>query len=76
MFDKILETLKTSELEHISGMDAAFLYGETPTSPMHIGSIAVIEGELNFETFKQRIASRIHLLPKLRKRLMYCTFAC
>lgn len=52
-------------------MDATFLYAETPSSPMHIGSIAVIEGDLRFDTFRKRIAARIHMLPKLRKRLMY-----
>ncbi|RMG80400.1 MAG: wax ester/triacylglycerol synthase family O-acyltransferase [Bacteroidetes bacterium] len=58
-------------MESISGMDATFLYTETPTSPMHVGSVAIIEGDLDFETFRERIASRIHLIPKLRKRLVY-----
>ncbi len=51
-------------------MDSTFLYVETPTSPMHIGGVAVIEGSLDFETFKKTIASRIHQIPKLRQRLV------
>jgi WS/DGAT/MGAT family acyltransferase len=74
VFDKILESFKDDQLEHVSGMDAAFLYGETPNSPMHIGSVVIIEGDLKFETFRRRIASRIHMLPRLRKRLIYVPF--
>ena len=55
-------------------MDATFLYIESPTSPMHIGSVAVIEGSLEFEQFRATILSRIHTIPKLRKRLLYVPF--
>lgn len=71
MVDKLLEQLKGSGLEAISGMDATFLYAETPTSPMHIGSVAVIEGSLDFDKFRATILSRIHTVPNLRKRLVY-----
>ncbi len=66
-----LDQIDNPNLESISGMDAAFLYGETDTSPMHIGSVAVIEGSLEFETFKKTIHSRLHQMPKMRKRLVY-----
>lgn len=64
-----------SDLESVSGLDATFLYGETPTSPMHVGSVAVIEGSLEYDTFKKVIKSRIHQVPKLRKRLMTIPFS-
>ncbi len=70
MINKVLDQFNIDNLESLSGMDATFLYGETETSPMHVGSVAIIEGELNFKTFKNTIASRIHQIPKLRKRLM------
>lgn len=57
-------------MKAISGMDAAFLYTETPTSPMQVGSLAVIEGSLKFETFRDIIRSRIHLIPVMRQRLV------
>ena len=56
-------------------MDATFLYGETPTQHMHVGSVAVIEGSLKYETFKKIIHSRLHLIPKLRKRLVMVPFS-
>jgi len=71
MITKILKGLENNNIESISGLDAAFLYAETPTSPMHVGSVAVIEGELDFDAFRQRIIDRIHFIPKLRKRLVY-----
>ena len=71
MLKKLLESIQPSNLESISGMDATFLYTETPTSPMHVGSVVVIEGGLTFETFKKKIHSCLHLMPKLRKRLVY-----
>ncbi|MBK8517257.1 MAG: wax ester/triacylglycerol synthase family O-acyltransferase [Saprospiraceae bacterium] len=71
MFDKILESLAKETLTPISGMDATFLYTETPTSPMNIGSVIVIEGSLDFKTFKKKVHSRIHQFPKLRQRLIY-----
>lgn len=70
MFGKIFKQLNNDKIKPISGMDATFLYGETPTSPMHVGSLAIIEGSLEFETFKERIRSRIHLIPKMRQRLI------
>lgn len=71
MLDKILEGLAKETLTPISGMDATFLYTETPTSPMNIGSVIVIEGSIDFETFKATVHSRIHQFPKLRQRLIY-----
>ena len=52
-------------------MDATFLYGETDTSPMHVGSVLVLEGSLKFETFRELLLSRIHQMPRMRQRLMF-----
>ena len=71
MVDKILEGLNLSKIEPITGLDATFLYGESSTSPMHVGSVCLIEGSLKFETFRDTIHSRLHQFPILRKRLMY-----
>ena len=71
MFDKILESLAKETLTPISGMDATFLYTETPTSPMNIGSVIVIDGSIDFQTFKDTVHSRIHQFAKLRQRLIY-----
>lgn len=57
-------------MQPLSGLDASFLYLETPTSHMHVGSVAVLDGALTFNEFKEFLASRIHLSPKLRQRLI------
>jgi len=71
MLGKILKNFDNPNMKSISGMDATFLYIESPTSPMHIGGVSVIEGDLKFETFRKIIMSRIHMIPKLRKRLIF-----
>ena len=38
-------------MEELSGLDASFLYLETPKIPMHIGGVAVMEGSLTFDDF-------------------------
>jgi diacylglycerol O-acyltransferase / wax synthase len=71
MAEKNSKKEKKNDLQSISGMDATFLYAETPTSPMHVGSVVVIEGSLKYEIFRAIISSRLHLIPKLRQRLLY-----
>ncbi len=70
MLNKIIQQFNSPNIEAISGLDATFLYGETPTSPMHVGSVVIIEDSLKFETFRKIILSRIHQIPKMRQRLV------
>jgi len=70
----ILDNALDSSIEQISAQDATFLYAESPTSPMHIGSLTIVEGSLNFEDFKAILASKLHLIPKFRKRLLNVPF--
>ena len=58
----------------LSATDAAFLYLETASTPMHISSIYVLEGELAFEKVLEHFESRIHLLPSFRQRLAQVPF--
>ena len=51
MKKKITSLLSNPDIQAVSGMDAAFLYVETPTNHMHVGSVIVIEGSLAFDTF-------------------------
>jgi WS/DGAT/MGAT family acyltransferase len=75
LIDKLISQLKLPNVKSISGLDATFLYGETPTSPMHVGSVAIIEGSLEYKDFRRIIMSRIHHIPKFRRRLMYPPFS-
>ena len=71
MKNKFTDKFLNPNIQPISGMDATFLYTETPTSPMNIGSVVVIEGSLKFEDFKATVHSRLHQFIKMRQRLMY-----
>ncbi|MDF1699090.1 MAG: wax ester/triacylglycerol synthase family O-acyltransferase [Saprospiraceae bacterium] len=75
MINKLISQLNLPNVKSISGMDATFLYAETPTSPMHVGSVAILEGSLKYKDFRKLIMSRIHLIPKFRRRLMYVPFS-
>ncbi len=70
----ILDDALESSVEQISAQDATFLYAESPTSHMHIGSLTIVEGSLSFEDFRAILASKLHLVPKFRKRLLNVPF--
>ncbi len=74
VLEDILEDAMNSSIEQISAQDATFLYADSPTSPMHIGSLTIVEGSLNFKDFKAIVASKLHLMPKFRKRLLNVPF--
>ena len=57
-------------MEELSGLDASFLYLETPKVPMHIGGVAIIEGSLQFDDFRQFIQDRLHTVDKLTQKLV------
>jgi WS/DGAT/MGAT family acyltransferase len=41
---------------------------------MHVGSVLVFEGSMDFEAFRRTMASRVHLVPRLRQRLAMVPF--
>ena len=61
-------------MKALSGLDASFLYLETPRMPMHIGSMAIIEGTINFEDFKAYIEQRLHQVERFAAKGGVCTF--
>ncbi|MFT7073158.1 WS/DGAT/MGAT family O-acyltransferase [Patiriisocius sp. Uisw_017] len=65
----IVQDAMDGSIKQISGYDAAFLYAESPTSPMHIATLSIVEGSINFEDFKESVSSKMHLIPKFRQRL-------
>ncbi|HKK77593.1 MAG TPA: wax ester/triacylglycerol synthase family O-acyltransferase [Saprospiraceae bacterium] len=75
MIGKILNQVNDKSIKPISGLDATFLYIESPTNHMHVGGVAVIQGSLQYEDFRATIQRRIHLIPSLRKRLMSVPFS-
>ncbi len=67
---EIVENALNTSIQQITGNDATFLYAESPTSPMHVATLTIVEGSLVFEDFKEMIASKLHLIPKFRQRLL------
>jgi diacylglycerol O-acyltransferase len=66
-------------MERLTGLDAGFLYMETPSQHLHTLKIAVLDpstipGGYRFERVKEVLAERIHLLPPFRRRLVTIPF--
>src|SRR6478735_5304772 len=66
-------------MRRLSGMDAAFLYLETPTTHMQVQAVMLLDpstvpGGYSFEKIKAHLASRLPLLPEFRRRLAYVPF--
>jgi diacylglycerol O-acyltransferase len=62
-------------MERLSGLDATFLHGETPSIHMHTLKVAIIEpapgaGPDTFDHFRDELAKRLHLLPPFRRRVV------
>ncbi len=66
-------------MKHLSGLDATFLYLETPEMPMHVGGLNLIElpagydGDF-YEDVKAHIAGRMHLAPVFQRKLASMPF--
>src|SRR3954447_16991579 len=60
-------------MERLSGLDASFLYGETPETPTHTAPLWIFEptaeGKSAFEAFREHIRARLHLLPFFHRKL-------
>lgn len=60
-------------MERMSGLDAGFLYFETPTQLMTIGVLAVVDPadspeDFSFEAMRRRLADRVRHLPVLQRK--------
>ncbi len=61
-------------MERLSGLDASFLYVESPKVPLHVCSIveldsSTIPGGYCFERLRSDLASQIRALPELRAKV-------
>lgn len=66
-------------MERLSGMDATFLYVETPASHMHVAMTGIYDTSTmpngySFKAFRDHIESRLHLVPPFRRRLVEVPF--
>jgi len=62
-------------MQQLSGLDASFLYLETPNSPMHISGLYIYTqetapgGKVRFKQIIDHIAARVQHIPSLTRRL-------
>jgi diacylglycerol O-acyltransferase len=62
-------------MQRLSGTEAAFLYLETPSTHMQVTGIIVLDpstmpGGYSFETVRDLLDERLHLLPPFRRRVV------
>ena len=61
-------------MERLSGLDASFLYIESPTQPLHVCSIleldtSTVPGGYTFDRLRDELAARIGAIPEFRAKL-------
>ena len=66
-------------MDHLSGLDASFLYLETPETPMHVGGLNIVELPAGYEgdflhDFRRHITHRMHLAPVFQRKLVNMPF--
>jgi diacylglycerol O-acyltransferase / wax synthase len=62
-------------MERLTGLDASFLYMETPSLHMHVSMVAVFDpstvpGGYSFEKMRDLVGSRLDVAPVFRRRLV------
>jgi WS/DGAT/MGAT family acyltransferase len=66
-------------MQRLTGLDAGFLYMETPTSFMHVAGLIVVDPSTSpdtwgFEKVKELYRARLDLAPPFRRRLVEVPF--
>jgi diacylglycerol O-acyltransferase / wax synthase len=72
----------TTRYDRLSALDESFLHLERLETPMHVTALTVFEGAPFFDAsghfrlaeIRELVASRLHLIPRFRKRLMNVPF--
>jgi diacylglycerol O-acyltransferase / wax synthase len=58
----------------LSTQDASFIYAESQSGPLHIGSIGFFEGRIDFDACIAHIEERIHQVPRYRQVIAEAPF--
>ncbi len=66
-------------MQRLTGLDAGFLWMETPACAMHVAGLAVFDpttapGGWSLESVKDMLAGRLHVAPPFRRRLVEVPF--
>jgi diacylglycerol O-acyltransferase / wax synthase len=64
-------------MERMEGVDAGYLYMETPSMHMHTLKIAILDpqGPFDLDTFTRELRARLHQMPPLQRRVVPVPFA-
>ena len=62
-------------MQRLDGMDASFVYLDTPAAPLQVGMICVFDpstapGGYSFAKVRRLVEDRLHLIPPFRRRLV------
>jgi diacylglycerol O-acyltransferase / wax synthase len=68
--------------DRLSSLDASFLHLERPEYPMHVGAVSLLEGapffgadgRFRIEDVRDLVMSRLPLMPRFRRRLMFVPY--
>jgi WS/DGAT/MGAT family acyltransferase len=63
-------TIGPSHSGRLTSTDASFLYLEREHAPMHIGAVAILDGELPFEPYLRSVEAKLARLPRFRERIV------
>ena len=64
-------------MERLGPQDASFLYLEKPNVHQHVGGVAILDpgaaptGSLTYEGLVRVVASRLHLIPRFRQKVVF-----
>jgi diacylglycerol O-acyltransferase / wax synthase len=67
-------------MQQLTGLDASFVYSETPTWPMHVSDLRIYDqstapgGKVTFKGILRHIESRIDKVPTFRRKLVQVPF--
>jgi diacylglycerol O-acyltransferase len=57
-------------MRHLTALDAMFLQLETPDTPMHVGSVMVLE-KASYKGIRDHVARRLHVAPLFSRKLAF-----
>jgi diacylglycerol O-acyltransferase len=64
-----------AKLSHrMTSQDASFIYGESHAGPLHIGSLQIFDGPIDYDELVDHMAQRMHLLTRYRQKLAFVPF--
>jgi diacylglycerol O-acyltransferase len=60
--------------ERLTPADALFLHLEDDNTHMHVASVTIFEGSVDYQAAVDEVARRLHLVPRFRQKLAFVPF--